>query len=155
MIRRWIGTILTLFALLWAKLPGQSDPDDNPARGFRIKRKGPTGDAFLFSSEASEPLLSEQTAGIAAQRVKPEPNGWSFAEDTPRNSRVQVRMTSPSEAEVHVSSPEMRDVLASGVGQYAIVTGIERDGELVRQDEVIAESRGSGEWRILKRLVKK
>jgi len=75
MRKRWIGYLLVLFALLWAKLPGLSTQEEFPE--FRCEGKSlmEEGSVLKVSAKATTDLswLSKRIGGITIQRVKPQP----------------------------------------------------------------------------------
>jgi hypothetical protein len=151
----WVGYLLALFALLWAKLPGPSAQDEpDPSREFRFKRKGIAGKDMVFevSTEAAElPWLSERITGITIQKVKTRPDERYVTDEAPLQSRVKVTVTSPRTAELHNLRPEVREQLLSGTGRHAIVIGSVKEERFDKQEEMIVEGKGQGIWRILRR----
>jgi hypothetical protein len=149
----WVGYLLALFALLWAKLPGpsaQEEPD--PSREFRCKHiDTEKGVAIEVSTEVRRILwLSKRTKGITIQKVEPRPDGWYAAEEAPLKSRIEVNVTSPYTVELHGLKPEIGERLTSGIGHYAIVTGTVEKGQFGKQEDMIVEGKGQGTWRILR-----
>jgi len=150
----WIGYLLALFTLLWAKLPGPSTQEESePSREFRIKRKSTArgGKLIEISTEAAElSWLPERVEGITIQRVKPQPDGGYIAEEAPLRSRVEVATTSSCTAELHSLRQEVMERLLGGTGHHAIVVGSVEEGRFNKQAEMIVEGKGKGIWRILR-----
>jgi hypothetical protein len=156
MRKRWIGYLLALFTLLWAKLPGpsaQEEPD--PSREIRCKHIGMTekGVTVEISTEAARlPCLSERITRITMQKVQPQLGGRYAAKEAPlKSSNIKVVVTSPRTVELHDLRPEVGERLTSGTGHYAIVTGIEEKRRFDKREDMLVMGKGQGIWRILRR----
>jgi hypothetical protein len=149
MIRRWVGCLLALFALLWAKLPGLSTQEEpQPSSEFRFKRKG---ESIEISTEAANlSWLSEQIGGITMQEVERRPDGSVAPAGDPLRSLVEVKMTSPGIAELRGLTLKAEERLLSGTGHYTIVTGIVKEGRFHKQRDMLVKGKGRGTWEILK-----
>jgi hypothetical protein len=148
MRKRWIGYLLALFALLWAKLPGpQTQRESKPSSKFRVGRRG--GIVEISTKAVELPLLSDEITGITVQEVKPLASGRYTADREPLRSDVKVQITKPNTAELHGLNPNMEDLLLRGSGRIAIVTGIVEEERFYKQKEIHAQGKGQGVWEIL------
>jgi len=148
----WVGYLLALFALLWARLPGPSSQEEpDPSSEFRCKHiDTERGTAIEVSTEVRRiPWLSERITGITIQKVKPGLGGWYTAEKAPLRSRVEVKVTSPGIVELHGLGLDVGERLLSGAGHYAVVMGSVEERRFNKQEEMIIEGKGDGTWRIL------
>jgi len=148
MRKRWVGYLLALFALLWARLPGpQTQKESKPSSKIHVSRKG---EIVEISTKAAElPLLSDHITGITVQEVKPLASGRYIADGELLRSKVEVKIAKPNIAELRVlNNPDMEDMLLRGSGQIAIVTGVVKEGKLEVEKEFLGKGIRRGEWEI-------
>lgn len=160
MRKQWIGYLLALFALLWAKLPGPSVLG-KPKPYFQVKPSDKAGESETVEVSTRTPNLQwlpAQSERITIQKAKRRPGGWRPAEGVPLRSPVKVTFPSPGSAKLHDITPEVKERLLSGTGHYAIVLGKEEKvGEETRfhkLEDMIVEGKGQGIWKILERQQK-
>jgi len=153
MIKRWIGYLLALLALLGARLPGPSAGEwVAPSREIRFRYKDRRGRTITLEvgTEAMQlPAFSEPVTGIIIQKVEPAPDRMGYvAAGSPLKSRAEVKVESPYAAEWRLRS-EVGEQLLSGTGYYAITTGDVVEKHFYGRETMIVEGKGLGRWKIL------
>ena len=153
MIKRWIGYLLALLALLGARLPGPSAGEwVAPSREIRFRykdRRGKTITLEVDTEAVQLPAFSEPVTGIRIQKVEPAPDGMGYvAVGSPLKSRTKVAVQSSYDAELRLRS-EVGEHLLNGTGYYAITTGYVVEKHFYGQETMIVEGKGLGRWKIL------
>ena len=145
--RHWMWGIwlLAVHKLLWAKLPGPSQA----RRGLLLRKKEGEEGVEVFDGQGQiAQFFSDQITGITVQQVNPRSGAKYTAGSGILRSRVRVKITRPDTAELGSLAPEVEDLLTSGSGQIAIVTGTVEEGKLEVESEFLAKGIGHGTWEI-------
>ena len=143
MRRRGIGYLLSLFALLWARLPGLSAQKE-----FDFECELDLDDVKIISLK--KPWFRPLTRGITLQRLRRTPGGY-VAEEEPLKSLVEVEDVSPGIAILRNLRKDLKKRLLNGVGPHALVTGSVQGEEFIKLEDMLIEGDGRGRWKIIKR----
>jgi hypothetical protein len=136
MIKRWMGFLLALLALLWARLSGPSTPSRaKPSDKFRCRLKSGSGDDAVVevSTNAASLSLFSAQAGIMIE-VQPQVGQPISA------NWATVAMQAPNKAELSGLESEVSQVLLSGAGTYTFTIGAKK---------ATVKGNGQGSWEIL------
>ena len=143
MRRRGIGYLLSLFALLWARLPG---PSAQREEGFECRLE-PDGVKIV---SLKKPWLESRTTGITLQRLRRTPDGY-VAEEEPLKSLVEVENVSTRIAIMRNLREDLKGRLLKGEGLHALVTGSVQGEEFIKLEDMLIEGDGRGRWKIIER----